>query len=174
MQIAINPLSPESLLKAAKKVKAYENKVEANNKEFLKDLALEGRLEAGEALENVADDYERPEFSTLDPHVVNGNKKGEMSITLRLQGEQAVFVEYGAGVYYNGEVGTSPHPYGVELGFTIGSYGLGQGKYETWGYEKNGKYHITHGTPAAMPLYKAGVAIKQSARVLAMAHFRSY
>lgn len=174
MMITVNPLSPDSLRKAAKKIRAYENKVVGNNREFLKDLALEGIMEANDSLENIADDYEKPQLSTINPHVMNGSSKGNMSVTLRLQGEQAVFVEFGAGVYYNGSPGSSPHPYGVELGFTIGDYGLGLGKNETWEYTKNGKYHITHGTPAAMPLYNAGVAIKQSARILALAHFRSY
>ena len=174
MKVTINPLDPSSFLKAAKKVKAYENRVIANNREFLKDLALEGIMEGSASLENVAEDYEVPQFSTVQPHVMNGDRKGDMSVTIRLQGEQAVFVEFGAGVFYNGSPGTSPHPYGVELGYTIGDYGLGLGKNETWEYMEKGKYHITHGTPAAMPLYNASVAIKQNARILALAHFRSY
>lgn len=176
MRVTVNSLDPSSFLKAAKKVRAYENRVVSNNREFLKDLALEGIMEASARLGDgyVAPDYVKPQLSTLNPHVMNGKSKGDMSITLRLQGEQAVFVEFGAGVYYNGSPGTSPHPYGVELGFTIGDYGLGLGKNDTWEYVKNGKYHITHGTPAAMPLYHAGVKIKQSARILALAHFRSY
>ena len=167
MKVAINALSPDSLLKAAKKIRAYENKVLANNREFLKDLALEGIMEADASLQDVASDYTPPNLSTHSPHVMNGEKKGDISVTLRLQGEQAVFVEFGAGVYYNGAAGSSPHPYGVELGYTIGDYGLGLGKNDTWEYVKNGKYHITHGTPAAMPLYHAGVKIKQSARITA-------
>lgn len=71
-------------------------------------------------------------------------------------GTDAVFMEFGAGVYYNGAVGSSPNPWGANLGFTIGSYGLGQGKKEVWGYMgEDGKIHLTHGTPASMPLYKA-------------------
>lgn len=175
MKVAINALSPDSLLKAAKKIKAYENKVLANNREFLKDLALEGIMEADASLQDVASDYTPPNLSTHSPHVMNGEKKGDMSVTLRLQGEQAVFVEFGAGVYYNGAAGSSPHPYGVELGYTIGDYGWGFGQFDEWGYtDANGKYRLTHGTPAAMPLYNAGVAIRQNARVLALAHFRSY
>lgn len=132
-------------------------------------------MEADASLQNVADDYTPPNLSTHSPHVMNGEKKGDMSVTLRLQGEQAVFVEFGAGVYYNGAAGSSPHPYGVELGYTIGDYGWGFGQFDEWGYtDANGKYRLTHGTPAAMPLYNAGVAIKQNARILALAHFRSY
>lgn len=175
MRVTIDPFSPESLMRAAKKVRAYENKVLDNNKTFLKDLAYIGILKGSWALQNVAEDYEAPDFSTLNPHVMNGDSKGEMSVTLRLQGEQAVFVEFGAGVHYNGSAGTSPNPWGVELGYTIGGYGMGQGQNDSWEYQdESGKYHVTHGTPAAMPLYHASVAINQSARVIAMTDFRSY
>ena len=175
MRVTVNSLDPSSFLKAAKKVRAYENRVASNNREFLKDLALEGIMEASARLgdEYVAPDYVKPQLSTLNPHVMNGKSKGDMSITLRLQGKQAVFVEFGAGIFYNGGkgmIGDSPHPYGVELGFTIGDYGLHLGRNETWSYGG----HVTHGTPAAMPLYHAGVKIKQNARILALAHFRSY
>ena len=65
-------------------------------------------------------------------------------------------MEFGAGVYYNGAVGSSPNPLGTELGFTIGSYGLGNGRKEVWGYTgEDGQIHLTHGAPASMPLYKA-------------------
>lgn len=51
-------------------------------------------------------------------------------------GEDAVWVEFGAGVYHNGSAGSSPHPKGSELGFTIGGYGKGMGKRQTWGSMK--------------------------------------
>lgn len=70
-------------------------------------------------------------------------------------GEDAVWVEFGAGVHHNSSVGSSLHPNGVELGFTIGSYGKGKGKGKTWGYYDNGALVLTHGTPAQMPLYNA-------------------
>lgn len=70
-------------------------------------------------------------------------------------GEDAVFVEFGAGVYHNGSAGSSPHPKGSELGLTIGSYGEGHGKQSTWGYYQDGELHLTHGTPAVMPMYNA-------------------
>ena len=162
MKVAINALSPDSLLKAAKKIRAYENKVLANNREFLKDLALEGIMEADASLQDVASDYTPPNLSTHSPHVMNGEKKGDMSVTLRLQGEQAVFVEFGAGVYSNGSVGSSPNPWGNDLGFTIGSYGLGNGKKTVWGFKgEDGQIHLTHGTPASMPLYRAVQSVRQ-------------
>lgn len=74
-------------------------------------------------------------------------------------GEDAVWCEFGAGVYHNGSVGSSPNPYGNDLGFTIGSYGKGRGQQKVWGYytdpdTKTGLV-LTRGTPASMPMYNA-------------------
>lgn len=70
-------------------------------------------------------------------------------------GEDAVWVEFGAGVYHNGSAGSSPHPEGSTLGFTIGGYGKGMGKRQTWGFYEDGELRLTHGTPAVMPMYNA-------------------
>lgn len=70
-------------------------------------------------------------------------------------GEDVVWVEFGAGVYHNGFAGSSPHPKGTELGFTIGGYGKSNGKLQTWGFYEDGELRLTHGTPAIMPMYNA-------------------
>ena len=68
-------------------------------------------------------------------------------------------MEFGAGVYHNGSVGSSPHPLGLALGYTIGSYGLGLGARNVWGFtDEYGDFHLTHGVPAQMPLYNAMMA----------------
>ena len=71
------------------------------------------------------------------------------------QGEDAIWVEFGAGVHHNGSAGSSPHPSGAELGFTIGGFGKGNGKKDIWGYYEGGELRLTHGTPAVMPMYNA-------------------
>ena len=70
-------------------------------------------------------------------------------------GEDAVWVEFGAGVYHNGSAGSSPHPKGTKLGFTIGGYGYGMGKRQVWGFYEDGELRLTHGTPSTMPMYNA-------------------
>ena len=70
-------------------------------------------------------------------------------------GEDAVWVEFGAGVYHNGSAGSSPHPEGSKLGLTIGGYGKGMGKRQIWGFYEDGELRLTHGTPAVMPMYNA-------------------
>jgi len=82
---------------------------------------------------------------------------------LRLSGEDILFIEFGAGVHYNGAAGTSPNPKGSELGYTIGSYGKGHGTQEFWYYkDDSGNYVRSYGTQATMPMYSASIEmIKQ-------------
>lgn len=85
---------------------------------------------------------------------VSVDERDNVSIIIAA-GEDAVWVEFGAGVYHNGSAGSSPHPKGSELGFTIGGYGKGMGKRNTWGYYEDGELRLTHGTPAVMPMFNA-------------------
>ena len=96
---------------------------------------------------------------------LKGPRRADVSVDIDQQenvtlviadGEDAVFVEFGAGVYHNGSAGGSPHPEGLRLGFTIGGYGKGYGSKKTWGYrDAEGELVLTHGTPAVMPMYTA-------------------
>ena len=88
---------------------------------------------------------------------VTVDEKDGVTVVLA-NGEDAVWVEFGAGVYHNGAVGNSPHPKGAELGYTIGSMGR-NGRKKAWGYYQNGALVLTHGTPASMPLYNATVMV---------------
>ena len=97
---------------------------------------------------------------------VTVDERGSISVVVA-DGEDAVWCEFGSGVYHNGSVGSSPNPYGNDLGFTIGSYGKGHGKRQVWGYytdpdTKTGLV-LTHGTPATMPMYNAAQEILRKA-----------
>lgn len=85
---------------------------------------------------------------------VSVDTRGDITVVVA-NGEDAVWIEFGAGVYHNGSPGTSPHPKGTELGLTIGSYGKGYGKKKAWGYFDGAELKVTHGTPASMPMAKA-------------------
>lgn len=85
---------------------------------------------------------------------VSCNHNDNVSVVIA-NGDDAVWVEFGAGVYHNGSAGNSPHPKGSDLGLTIGSYGKGYGQKQTWGYYSDGELKLTHGTPAVMPMYNA-------------------
>lgn len=101
----------------------------------------------------VVDDVLKGGVKTADVTVSLSNTDN-VSLVIA-NGEDAVWVEFGAGVYHNGSAGSSPHPEGSELGFTIGGYGKGMGKKEVWGYYEGDELRLTHGTTAVMPMYNA-------------------
>lgn len=98
----------------------------------------------------VVDDLTRggQRFAQVDVSVDN---RGSVTVVVA-SGEDAVWVEFGAGVYHNGSPGSSPHPHGAELGMTIGGFGKGNGKKEVWGFYEDGELKLTRGTPARMPM----------------------
>lgn len=85
---------------------------------------------------------------------VSVDNRGSVTVVVA-KGEDAVWVEFGAGVYFNGSPGSSPHPRGAELGMTIGGFGKGNGKKETWGFYEDGELKLSRGTPARMPMSRA-------------------
>lgn len=96
--------------------------------------------------------------------------EGNVSMVVA-EGKDAVFIEFGAGIYHNGSVGSSPHPMASE-NTVIGGYGKGKGKSKQWGYvDVEGQLHITHGTKATMPLYKASQMIANRVVVIAQEVF---
>jgi hypothetical protein len=126
-----------------RKVKLFQDKV-------AKALAKESQIGFnGAILDDLLD------YTDVTGQVdVTVDTRGDITVVVA-NGEDAVWIEFGAGVYHNGSIGTSPHPKGAELGLTIGSYGKGYGKKTTWGYFEDGELRLTHGTPASMPMAKA-------------------
>lgn len=100
----------------------------------------------------------------VDDLVKGGQRTAQVDVSIDNQenvtiviasGEDAIWAEFGAGVHHNGSPGSSPHPKGSEMGFTIGGYGKGMGKKDTWGFYEDGELRLTHGAPATMPMYNA-------------------
>ena len=165
-KITVNAASADSLSKAAERIRKYQRALANKNREFVKELAKTGIEEISKSLgvdPQYDDEYkeEMPQYN--HPHVFAGSKDGEMRATLKLTGPNAVFVEFGAGVHYNTPAGQSPHPLGEEFGYTIGSYGHGQGANDSWSYTKDGTTRLSHGTQALMPMWNASQEIRQEA-----------
>lgn len=127
-----------------KKLDTLQNKIA----EKLRDEASVGFNNA------ILDDVLKGEARKPEVDVSISNQ-GAVTVVIA-SGEDAIWVEFGAGVYHNGSVGSSPHPHGKELGYTIGGYGKGNGKKEVWGYyNEDDSLVFTHGTPATMPMSKS-------------------
>lgn len=149
-------LSEDGIEKALRKLSQYkqnvldkENILRQKVAEFLASESQSGFN--GAIVDDLTDKSGGARYGNVDVSIDN---RGNVTVVVA-SGEDAVWIEFGAGVHYNGAVGSSPNPYGTELGFTIGSYGKGNGRKEKWGFYENGELKITRGTPAAMPMAKA-------------------
>lgn len=154
-------LSVKSVEKAIRQLKSYKQWLRNKTTELVKALAEVG-IPVIET--NVAD-----ASYTFDSKGIRSGSNTEHYTYVKLNnfrklftsksccwGWRNSFIEFGAGVYYNGEAGTSPHPKGQEFGFLIGSYGVGHGVQKVWGYyDETGALVMTHGVEATMPVLKA-------------------
>ena len=147
-------LSEQDIDRAIRELAQYKadftQKVELLREKVAERLADEARSGFDGA---IADDLIKGGQRLADVKV-SVNNRGNLSVVIA-DGKDAVWVEFGAGVYHNSSPGSSPHPNGAELGFTIGSFGKGNGKKKAWGYYEEGELKLTRGTPATMPMYRA-------------------
>ena len=159
-------LSPKEIQSAIDAVELYKEnflkKVDTYRKRIAEEIAVQASTNFGNA---IVDDVING--SPRRPNVdVRFSDDGRIAVVVA-DGEDAVWCEFGAGVYHNGSVGCSPHPNGNDLGFTIGSYGKGHGKQQIWGYytdpESKTGLVLTHGTPASMPMYNAAQEVLHKA-----------
>lgn len=148
-------LSVESIDKALKQIANYKKRFLKCQDKLVDELAKLGYETAKAAMPPEGSDAYRSGGADLTVRNVNG------VITIGLHGQQAVFIEFGTGLGFNGREGTSSHPHGVELGYTIGSWSLsdkGKGQIfnpDGWFFYDNGDWVHTWGNPTYMPLGKA-------------------
>lgn len=152
-------LSVASVNKAIREIKAYKEEFNYKVSIFIQKLGDLGIkvIEANRYSEGDSD------AEGLRSEVVLDQSNGYVKATLILHGKDVAFIEFGAGKYYNGAVGSSPNPLGTKTTpqMLIGSYGKGHGKEDFWFYEdkESGLYIKSYGTKAARPMYEADKAI---------------
>ena len=147
-------LSVSSIEKAIKELNSYKEWLEKKTVQLRNQIALEiGVLAETKFNGAIYDDVLHEGMKVPDVRV-DADDKGNISVVVAY-GKEAVFAEFGAGVYYNGPVGSYPHPNTPPGIVAIGTYGKGYGARKVWGYYENGELKLTHGTPASMPMYHA-------------------
>lgn len=166
-------LSSRSIKDAIDRLEEYRRETEKKADLLCRIIAQRIKETAQEGFSNsIADSFLYEADKPASVSVVKQDGDGVCYVVA--QGKDAVFVEFGAGVYHNGAVGASPNPLGAGIGFTIGSYGKGNGAKNMWVYvDENGDKHFTHGTPASMPMYNAvqkvlGEAVEVAREVFAL------
>lgn len=153
--ITIDIFNPASIDAAVKEIRDYADWVKRKTDELRARVAYFIAKDASAVFNTAVADDLIGEGAVIGSVNVVVEDNDNMTLVIA-NGEDAVFMEFGAGVYYNGGVGSSPNPLGAALGYTIGSYGKGNGAKAVWGFKgEDGKLHLTHGVPASMPLYRA-------------------
>lgn len=158
-------LSPEGCDKAIRQLERYKKKIPKRNAAICENVAILAAVEAEKALKK----WFRPDtppYETADPSDVKFSwtkpKAGvNASCSMTGSGEDLLFIEFGAGVHFNQNPHGSPHPKGVELGYTIGDYSdLHHGLEDEWSWlDPSGEWHKSHGTSAVMPMAFAAVEV---------------
>ena len=171
--ITIDIFNTASIDAAVKEIRDYADWVRRKTDELRERVAYFIAKDASAVFNTAVADDLIGEGAVIGSVNVVVEDNGNMTLVIA-NGEDAVFMEFGAGVYYNGAVGSSPNPLGAGLGFTIGSYGKGNGRKEVWAYDGgDGQIHLTHGTPASMPLYKAVQSVSRDIVRIAREVFRT-
>ena len=155
-------LSASSIDNAMKELKAYQYSLERKKDRLLEELANIGVKEASVRFTTAMYDGVNDVDVTLHP-TPNG-------YCIKADGKAAAFIEFGAGVYHNpGEPYPNPRPEGV---VGIGEYGKGHGKRQAWGFkDDSGELVITHGNPAAMPMWYASEEMRSKITKIAQEVF---
>lgn len=148
-------LTESSIDRAIEMLRQHEEDMKVKSAEFRRRVAEKIQDYSASGFSGaIVDDLTEKSGGARMANVTVTMDDGEQASIVIANGTDAIWVEFGAGVYHNGAVGSSPNPYGSELGFTIGGYGI-NGRKNTWGFTENGRLYITHGTPATMPMYNA-------------------
>lgn len=162
--------SPQSIQNAIDELEKYKDSFLNKNEIFVQRLCEVGIPVIRENISSSTGDSNK-DYNT---YIRVNSYQGYSEAKLIVEGKELSFIEFGAGIHYNGSAGSSPHPKGNEFGYIIGSYGKGLGKKDHWYYTADTGENIkSFGTKATMPVYKASQTIIQQIRKIAKEVFES-
>ena len=146
-------LSTKSIENAIKELKVFKVSLDQKKDKLLEELANIGVKEASVRFTTAMYDGVNDSSVTLEP-TADG-------YCIKADGKAVAFIEFGAGVYHNpGEPYPNPRPSEI---VGIGEYGKGRGKRQAWGFrDESGELVITHGNPAAMPMWYASEEMRRN------------
>lgn len=154
-------LSEQDIDRAIKELAQYKEGFKSKCEELLRRVAerLAEEVQSGfngAIVDDLTEKSGNPRKASVN---VRAENRGDYFAVVA-DGTDAVWVEFGAGVYHNGSAGSSPNPFAATTTgvpnppIAIGSFGR-NGRKQAWGFYEDGELKITHGTPAAMPMYNA-------------------
>lgn len=163
-------LSQKSIQNAINEVRKYQRELIDKNELFVRRLAELGIPVIDQNIAVAQGDSDKNHNTYIKVNSFGSYSEAKLVV----EGSELLYIEFGSGIHYNGSAGTSPHPKGEEFGYTIGSYGKGQGSKDFWFYYADtGEAVMSHGTQSTMPVYKASMEIIQNIRRIAREVFGS-
>jgi len=163
-------LSKKSIQDAIKEIEAYKRQFIDRNELFVRRLAELGIPVIDQNIAVAQGDSDKNHNTYIKINSFGSYSEAKLVV----EGSDLLFIEFGSGIHYNGSAGTRAHPKGEEFGYTIGSYGKGQGSKDFWFYYADtGEAVMSHGTEATMPVFRASQEIIQNIRRIAREVFGS-
>lgn len=157
-------LSEKSIRNAINEIEVYKRQFIERNEVFVRRLAELGIPVIDQNIAAAQGDSDKSHNTYIKINSFGSYSEAKLVV----EGKDLAFIEFGSGIHYNGSAGTSPHPKGEEFGYTIGSYGKGQGSKDFWFYYADtGESVMSHGTEATMPVFRASQEIIQNIRRIA-------
>ena len=163
--ISINLSKQSTIEQAIKELEAYRDSLIDKNAMFVRRLQEIGVNAAEMALAKGQGDSDKDVRFSVVMNTAEGEVEGQIIITStpKVDKDGRVFYphlawEFGAGIYYNnGNANPKAKEFGMGVGtFPDQKYAL----YDQWWYkDENDILHLSKGTEAAMPMYKASVEI---------------
>lgn len=165
-------LDTNSIQSAINELEEYQEDLNRKLYRFIDALIQEGVTVANAWLGSTQGD-------STDAEIGYGiNDEGDIIYaTISLEGSDALFIEFGAGIAYNTG---AQHPYAGEFGYGIGTYpskhppnkAINPGKW-IYGHDDDGMPLWSIGTQATMPIYHAAENMRNNAIKKALDIFRS-
>lgn len=163
-----------SIKRAIQELETYKNDLNRKTEMFVDRLGAVGIKALNVRLSAISPFYKGEDIKTEGEIVQTDD--GWKAI-IYMSGSQAAFIEFGAGVTFNGAEGSSRHPKGKELGYTIGSYNPASPNATSssgwWYTDKWGQSQHTYGTPTFAPLYESSMDMLREVANIAREVFRN-
>lgn len=159
-------MSTASINDAIKELRRIKEDFERKLDLFVRMLANDGvQIALMEIRSAVADTHNADIELTID------SKQDIVSATIQMFGEDRLFIEFGAGFYYN----PADPPHASQYNMGVGTFPGQTHAFDIgwWYTDKDGKSRYTHGTQATSPMLHASNNYRNNAILMALQLFRS-
>ena len=153
MRISIG-LTRSSVQKAIKQLKDYDRSLIDKNDLFVKRLAQLGAEVAEQQIQSADGDSDKYHDLKIIPHSYGNWSQA----TIRLDGQDILFIEFGSGIHYN----ESDPEHAKEFGYGVGTYPGQTHAFDPdgwWYRDDDGVAQHSYGTRATAPMLNASRTI---------------